>query len=488
MSLRAIDRLVNENSLVHSQAEARAQNLARSLARSLNSARAVRAATRFVVFTAVFALFTGCASTGRDSKKLASADQHQDRVESLVHSLQKATTQTQSQTHTKIPFIEQSWVELGPQSHWIVRVATAQASCPDVQIEGHNIPLLERAQTEDRGQKILICEGELSPSQKSVTVMGHTHRLDIQNLKLIAVLGDTGCRIKAHGDEVDIQDCRSDETWPFARMLNEVILPMHPDLIVHVGDYHYRESECPVGNADCQGAIAGDNIESWQQDFFIPATKALNEANWLFVRGNHEVCRRAGPTWFRFLDAHSYLEKCADQLSDSTLPLSSKIGGVTLSWIDAADDHNIQPSLDQLSKTLRSKSFLFMHRPFLIPDEDPEATTVNHLPPSLRKRNKLTALVVGHRHKFELSRFDDGRPPELITGNGGTKLLLPEAGLELKNGWSAKNENGVTQSTYWRHGFLTLEKQSSKKGSRKAAGWLAVEHDVEGKAIFSAPL
>ena len=478
MSFRTIDRLINKNSWV----------IDRSIIQT------VRAYLRFASMMVALAVFTGCATKGLETKRRAGASQRQPQTGTLAD----LPTQTERETQQhigaqppiqgKIPFIEQSWVELGPSSHWIVRVATAQASCPEIQVEGHKIPLLERAHTEDRGQKITVCEGDLSSTNKSVTVMGQTHRLDIKNFKLIAVIGDTGCRIKAHGDEFDIQDCRSDETWPFARMLNEVILPMHPDLIVHVGDYHYRESECPIGNANCEGSIAGDTIESWQQDFFIPAKRALNEANWLFVRGNHEVCRRAGPTWFRFLDAHSYLENCADQLSDSNSPLSSTVGGVTLSWVDAADDHNIQPSLNQLSKTLRLKSFLFMHRPFLIPGEDPEATTNNHLPVSLQKRGMITALIVGHRHKFEMSRFNDGRPPELITGNGGTKLLVPEAGLRIKDGWSAKSEKSVAQSTYWRHGFLTLQKQSLKKGSKKEPGWLAVEHDVDGKPVFTSPL
>ena len=480
MKIRPTDLFINEKSWVKGRA----------------LAPGVRAFTRLTSLLTVltfFAVFSGCATRRLDPINSAGAEQHPALAAAIVPSQTQAGNhaqphiETQPRVEAKISFIEQSWVELGAHGQWIVRVATAQSSCPNVQVEGRDIPLLERAHAEDRGQRIIVCEVSLSPSQKRVTVMGQIHRLDTQNFKLIAVIGDTGCRIKAHGDEFDIQDCRSNDTWPFAQMLNEVILPMHPDLIVHVGDYHYRESECPTGNTKCEGAVAGDTIQSWQQDFFTPAKKALNEANWLFVRGNHEICRRAGPTWFRFLDAHSYLENCADQSSESNSPLTSTVGGVTLSWIDAADDRNIQPSLNQLSKTLRSKSFLFMHRPFLIAGEDPEATTRNHLPMSLQEQKMITAIVVGHRHKFEMSRFNDGRPPELITGNGGTKLLVPNAGLEIKNGWTAQSDKGLVQSTYWRHGFLTLERQEFKKGSR-ASGWLAVEHNVDGKPIFTAPL
>ncbi len=439
------------------------------------------AAVCFLSFGLALFTLAGCASSKTGPNSYA-ANKHEP-----------TTAESQAALSAQIPFIEQSWVELGPHSRWIVRAATAQPSCPEVDLDGHRLPLLERTTTYERGQPILICEGDISPSQKYVTVMGHRHEIDLKKIKLIVVIGDTGCRVKAHGDRFDIQDCHSAEAWPFARMLNEVILPMHPDLIVHVGDYHYRESPCPKGNTDCDGAVAGDNVESWQQDFFTPAANALNQANWLFVRGNHEVCKRAGPSWFRFLDAHSYVATCEDRDADSTQPLSSTIGGVTLSWIDAADDHNIQPSLERLSEVLKTKSFLFMHRPFLIEGEDDEASTVNHLPRKLEHSHKITAVIVGHKHKFRLNKFSDNRPTEIISGNGGTKLLAPEAGVSLQDGWSSGQDHGVEHSTYWRHGFMTLEQQSSmhaadSKKSAKPDGWIAVEHDVTGHPIFTTHL
>src|SRR5262249_1672167 len=36
--------------------------------------------------------------------------------------------------------------------------------------------------------------------------------------------------------------------------------------------------------------------------FFAPAAPALRAAPWIVVRGNHEICRRAGAGYFRLLD------------------------------------------------------------------------------------------------------------------------------------------------------------------------------------------
>ena len=62
----------------------------------------------------------------------------------------------------------------------------------------------------------------------------------------ILVLGDTGCRIKGSF----LQACNDPVAWPFAG-LAKAAADLKPDLVIHLGDYLYRESACPQGNAGC---------------------------------------------------------------------------------------------------------------------------------------------------------------------------------------------------------------------------------------------
>ena len=112
----------------------------------------------------------------------------------------------------------------------------------------------------------------------------------VANPKRILVLGDTGCRIKGAA----LQACNDPAAWPFPQ-LAAAAAKLKPDLVIHVGDYLYRESACPAGNAGCAGSPWGDNWTTWQADFYTPAAPLLAAAPIVLVRGNHEDCRRAGP-------------------------------------------------------------------------------------------------------------------------------------------------------------------------------------------------
>ena len=90
-----------------------------------------------------------------------------------------------------------------------------------------------------------------------------------------------------------------------------------PDLVIHVGDYYYRVSACPVGRAGCAGSPHGDNWPTWQAELFDPGAPLLAAAPWVVVRGNHEVCRRGGPGWFRLLDPYPARADCPDRTEPS---------------------------------------------------------------------------------------------------------------------------------------------------------------------------
>ena len=141
------------------------------------------------------------------------------------------------------------------------------------------------------------------------------------------IFGDTGCRLK--GDE--IQDCDKPAEWPFAQVAR-LAAAHRPDLVIHVGDYYYRESPCPAGRTGCAGSPWGDNWNSWNADFFEPAAPLLKAAPWVMVRGNHEDCARGGPGWFMLLDAAAAPLACPAE----SAPMAIDAGGLTLYVLDSA--------------------------------------------------------------------------------------------------------------------------------------------------------
>ncbi|MEP7102579.1 MAG: metallophosphoesterase, partial [Burkholderiales bacterium] len=141
------------------------------------------------------------------------------------------------------------------------------------------------------------------------------------------MIGDSGCRIKG----AELQDCSdTDAAWPFGR----VAAATRPDLVIHVGDYHYRESPCPADRA-CRESPWGYGWDAWQADYFAPAAPLLAAAPWVMVRGNHEECNRAGQGWSRLLAPERYSaqrscdDPANDEVADFSPPYAVPLGGDT---------------------------------------------------------------------------------------------------------------------------------------------------------------
>ncbi len=137
------------------------------------------------------------------------------------------------------------------------------------------------------------------------------------NPQRIVIFGDTGCRLKT-GDPT--QACNDAKAWPFPKVA-AMAAAAHPDLMIHVGDYEYREDACPAGNAGCAGSPFGYGWDAWNADFFQPAAPLFAAAPWIMARGNHEDCSRAGEGWFRFLDPAPMPTACADLTGDYVVRL-----------------------------------------------------------------------------------------------------------------------------------------------------------------------
>ena len=87
------------------------------------------------------------------------------------------------------------------------------------------------------------------------------------------IFGDTGCRIKLkkHGD-YDTQDCKNG--WPYAKIALHAAAT-NPDLVIHVGDYVYREVPCPAGNTDCSNSFNGTSV-GWSGSSRFPSVAAYS--------------------------------------------------------------------------------------------------------------------------------------------------------------------------------------------------------------------
>ena len=192
-----------------------------------------------------------------------------------------------------------AWTQygLGEAPSLIARVLVGRADeCPTVEWGGKVEAMTLRApgRAEAFGK---LCEKKM-PLGEALQVrvrMGGTVLLDqhvTRRPERIAVLGDTGCRITYYAD----QGCNDPRTWPFASIARSVA-DKQPELILHLGDYYYREVPCLASNPDCTPGPYGDREQTWRAEFFEPARPLIARAPWVFARGNHEDCQRGGYGW-----------------------------------------------------------------------------------------------------------------------------------------------------------------------------------------------
>lgn len=381
------------------------------------------------------------------------------------------------------------WSELGPGGALQARLITTDSDCPTILIDGAAQPMQTRVEP-STAFPVRVCQAVVPAGTRSAAVDGRALALPPAEPSHLVVLGDTGCRIADEGGSVKTQACNDATAWPAAQVAADAAA-QRPDLIIHVGDYHYREAPCPDGNAGCAGSPWGDTWASWEADFFAPFATLLPVAPWVLVRGNHEVCERAGEGWFRFLDPGPLPARCAD-FSD---PYTVQVGGLQLLMLDSANADDIHESPQQVAiyrqqfETLRRlagpNAWLLTHRPLwafghlgeqngsetLFRDNpNLQAASGNVLPGGVR------LVLSGHIHLFEWLRFAGPRPPQVVAGNGGTLLdppiTTPLSGLQIAG-------LPVVAGTDWdAFGFLTLDAAGSD--------WLLTPYDAAGQPVSPA--
>jgi hypothetical protein len=252
--------------------------------------------------------------------------------------------------------VESAWVELtgpnGGSNGFTGNVAIARAitaataavgatnPCPSITINGGTpvqmnlragatTSLVVRSVNTSPAKPALFpvssCEYQLPSGTTSAVVAGQSLPLPKANPTKIVVIGDTGCRLQNGNGTQSCNDPNPNSTdtpYPFAAIA-AAAAAQNPDLVLHVGDYAYRDNPCPAGlGFNCGGSPWGFGWDTWQADLFTPGAPLLAAAPWIMTRGNHEQCNRAGQGWYRFLDTSSYdttgVHTCDNATYDTT--------------------------------------------------------------------------------------------------------------------------------------------------------------------------
>jgi hypothetical protein len=376
----------------------------------------------------------------------------------------------------KAQALSPAWVELGEGGQAITRmVVGAVSDCPALIADGKTIEMAPRLPAPD-GLKV-ACQATIPAGTPSASVNGQVLPLPKPDPKRIVVIGDTGCRIK----DQRIQNCNDVNEWPFLQIASDAAQD-RPDLVIHVGDFLYRESPCPAASVkECGGTPNGDNWGAWDADFFQPSAKLLAAAPWAFARGNHESCERSWRGWFYYLDPRDWTGTC-DQYSK---PYAIKLGTLELAIFDSSEagEEQLDPKqasiyAEQLASLhLQQNAWLVTHIPFWgfkagEPSGPPVALSAsleegwNQAAPK-----NISMILSGHVHLFEFVTFAGGRPPQLVAGTGGTQLAMSINSPAVGTGVRGATVTGSQSQQKWGYTLLTKEHDSwtlTQESRRKA--------------------
>jgi len=378
---------------------------------------------------------------------------------------------------------DSAWVQ-AVSSGFEARLVTSAGACPTLHTDKGDVAMAQRAAA--TADFPLICAAPIPSGAARAGIADVGLPLPVSNPQRILVLGDTGCRIKGSA----LQACNDPAKWPFPH-LAAAAAQLKPDLVVHVGDYLYRESACPPGNQGCSGSPWGDNWITWQADFFDPAAPLLAAAPIVLARGNHEDCDRAGPGWLR-LQGPAAFDAGASCIKH--LPLYGvDLGALRLAIMDdaTADETNLNrdespvyaAELMGMAK-LPAPVWFVHHRPIWGAVTGPLGIPIGgnlNLIDAARIAAKdgdamipstVALMLSGHIHTFEAINYTKAIPPQLVAGNGGTNLEITPRNLK---GTQFQGHSDVTVTdglSVGGFGFLLM--------TRVADGWTIDLYDSTG--------
>lgn len=424
----------------------------------------------------------------------------------------------------QIDAIQSTYVVLGENGAAFVRLLTTDAKCPVIQFDGFNAQMDIRAVPETVPLRptlsaptdskpsvfpLLTCEKAIPPYTKTAMIRNKHLPLPVTEFKRIVVIGDTGCRLKKSDNAY--QDCNDSKLYPFARVA-EAAAKWKPDLVVHVGDFQYRENECPANKPGCAGSPWGYGWDTWNADFFGPGEALLKAAPWVMVRGNHESCARAGQGWWRMLDPRPLLtgrdcnSAANDEVGDFSDPYAIPLGGdAQLIVLDTSNTINgiIQTSdirqtkyrdmYNKLEKLSQQATYNIAanHHPILgfaakkvkrgevtlLPGNQGIQSVFAAINPLIMPP-RVNALLSGHVHLWEEVSFSSPHPTQFIAGFSGTMEDVVPLPAEIPVGISPAPGAVVEHISSWVNGFgyMTMERKGPKQWEVKV--WDTDGHEV----------
>ena len=415
--------------------------------------------------------------------------------------------------------IQAAFVVLGDGGRPTARVITTEPNCPSVLADGQmqamsvraapgSAPRPSRAKAGDSKPAefpVLVCETPLPIGAKTASVGDHRLPVPSAEPRRIVVIGDTGCRDAA-------QACNDPSEYPFARVA-AAAAAWKPDLVIHVGDYLYREIPCPAENSGCTGSPWGYGWDAWNADFFRPGAALLAAAPWAASRGNHENCNRAGQGWWRLLDprplvpGHDCNNPADDKIGDYSDPYAVPLGGgAQLIMLDSSntsasaippDDYAAAQYRDMYAKMdglarMAPYNIMVEHHPILGIAAHMDKTTGQ---PRLDSGNlglqsvfsgqtpwlfppSIKMLLAGHVHVWEQLSFSSPQPTQFVAGFSGTQEdIVPLPRTLPDNAYVAPGAT-IERFSSWvdGFGFMTMVRTGPES-------WDIEVHDVNGKVV-----
>ncbi len=336
--------------------------------------------------------------------------------------------------------------------------------CPELEVTGAtSVSMQQRSPgstTKGTFDDVTVCSANIPAGASGVALNGEQIPAQMpRQVETVAAVADTGCLVRKF-----VQNCNSVKDWPFATIATQIDKAA-PDLLIHVGDYFYREAACPTADSDrCGGSPAPpkdvpflDSGAGWLADFFEPAEPMLATAPLLAVRGNHEICEIGGNGYFLFLDARpDSAATCAPVERDGRMvapTVLSKTWSVDVPMISGRPlrlvvvdsaygwDYGTSPwwpklrpgyeAAAELAKDPGVDPWLVVHQPSLAnttvrynPGNVPGWTpwvAVDQAAASHGLLKDFTAIVSGHLHLSQVVKVK-GLPPQFVFGGGGTDL------------------------------------------------------------------